>query len=89
MPNPFVISNTSITSIRFNLAQAQSVTVRIFDILGKEVRSLASGQTFAAGESQINWDGRDNAGNLVSSGAYYYQVSAGDNMQTVKMQVSH
>ena len=88
MPNPFVISNSGITSIRFTLAQPQDVSVRIFDMLGKEVRSLVNGQTFAGGSNQINWDGRDNTGSLVASGAYYYQLSAGENTQTVKMQVA-
>ena len=88
MPNPFVISNSAVTSIRFTLAGAQDVSVRIFDMLGKEVRSLVNGQTFSAGANQINWDGRDNTGSLVASGAYYYQLTAGENMQTVKMQVA-
>ena len=88
MPNPFVLTNTAQTTIRFNLAGAQNVTVRIFDVLGKEVRSLVSGQTFATGLNQINWDGRDNAGSIVVAGSYYYQLTAGENMQTVKMQVA-
>ena len=62
--------------------------MRVFDILGKEVRSLVSGQTFAAGNNGINWDGRDNTGSTVASGAYYYQITAGENVQTVKMQVA-
>lgn len=88
MPNPFVVSNSTFTTIRYNMAQAQSVTLRIFDILGKEIRTLISGQTVAAGQNQINWDGRDNSGSLVSDGAYYYQLTAGENTQTVKMQVA-
>ncbi|MDP4220676.1 MAG: FlgD immunoglobulin-like domain containing protein [Bacteroidota bacterium] len=88
MPNPFVITNSGVTTIHFSIAESQNVSVRIFDMLGKEVRSLVSGETFAAGENQINWDGRDNTGSLVASGAYYYQVTAGENMQTVKMQVA-
>ncbi len=88
MPNPFVISTSGVTTIRFTLAQAENVSVRIFDMLGKEVRSLTSGQTFAIGANQINWDGRDNTGSLVASGAYYYQLTAGENMQTIKMQVA-
>ncbi len=88
MPNPFIVSNASQTMIRFNLPTSQEVTVRVFDMLGKGIRTLVSGQTFAAGQSQLNWDGRDNAGSIVASGAYYYQVTAGDNVQTVKMQVA-
>jgi hypothetical protein len=88
MPNPFVISTTSQTSIRFNLAHAENVTLRIYDMLGKEIRTLVSGQTFSNGLNSINWDGRDNVGNLVSTGTYYYQLIAGENTQTVKMQVA-
>jgi hypothetical protein len=89
VPNPFILSTMNQTAIRFNLAQPQSVTVRIFDILGKEVRSLVAGQTYAAGQNMVNWDGRDNAGNLVVTGTYYYQLTAGENSQIVKMQVAH
>jgi hypothetical protein len=89
MPNPFVLSNSALTTIKFNLTEAQNVSVRIFDILGKEVRALVAGQTYAAGQNSINWDGRDNAGNFVTTGAYYYQLTAGENSQIVKMQVAH
>ncbi|MEI8133712.1 MAG: FlgD immunoglobulin-like domain containing protein [bacterium] len=88
MPNPFILSNSAFTTIRFNLTAPQNVTIRVFDILGKEVRSLASGETFAAGQNSINWDGRDNAGLAVSAGAYYYQVTAGNQIQTVKLEVA-
>jgi hypothetical protein len=88
MPNPFVLSNSALTTIRFNLATAQNVTVRVYDMLGKEVRSLVNDQTFAAGANSLNWDGRDNAGSIVAAGTYYYQLTAGENTQTVKMQVA-
>jgi len=89
MPNPFVLSNSALTTIRFNLTEAQNVNVHVFDMLGKEVRSLVSDRAFPAGSNSINWDGRDNAGTVVPAGAYYYQVSAGEKTQTVKMQVAH
>ena len=88
-PLPPVVENSAQTTMRFNLAQSQNVSVRIFDMLGKEVRTLANGQTFAAGQNLINWDGRDNTGSLVAPGTYYYQFNAGENIQTLKMQVAH
>jgi len=89
MPNPFVLANSAYTTIKFNLAKAGNVTVRIFDMLGKEVRALKTGEVFPSGQSSIIWDGRDNAGNIVANGAYCYQFTTADHTQIMKMEVAH
>jgi hypothetical protein len=74
-PNPF---NPS-TSIKFSLTNDQFVSLKVFDLMGREVRSLVS-RFYKAGTYTINFDAKD-----LSSGIYYYQLKAGSNMQTRKM----
>jgi hypothetical protein len=75
-PNPF---NPS-TIIRFGLPSAQHVTVRIFDMLGRQIAMPAIGQ-FAAGVHEVAFDARG-----LSSGTYFYSLEAGS-FRTVKRMV--
>ncbi len=88
-PNPFVVSAAGQTTIGFNLASPESVTLRIIDVLGHEVRSLINGEGRTAGYNSIQWDGRDGSGNLVPTGMYFYQLTTPDFTQCAKMQVVH
>ena len=65
-PNPF---NPS-TTIRFDVPKEARVEIRIFNVLGQEVRRLAD-QPFAAGTHTLLWDGRSNHGLQVGSGVYF------------------
>jgi hypothetical protein len=87
IPNPFMLASTSHTTIGFELAGTETVSLRVFDMLGHEVRTLISDETRGAGMNSIEWDGRDANGNVVASGLYYYQLVTPDFTQTVKMQV--
>ncbi len=89
VPNPFVVSVSNETTIGFNLASPESVTLRIIDVLGHEVRTLISGEGRTAGYNTVQWDGRDGGGNLVASGMYFYQLTTPDFTQSAKMQVVH
>lgn len=79
-PNPF---NPS-TIIKYNLASAGNVAIRIYDALGREIKTLVSADK-PAGSYTINWDGTDNSGSKVSTGIYFYRLVAGDFVQTKKM----
>ncbi|AFN75058.1 putative FG-GAP repeat protein [Melioribacter roseus P3M-2] len=79
-PNPF---NPS-TIITYTLPEMNNVQIKIYDALGREVRSLLN-EVKSAGKHSILWDGMDNFGNRVSSGTYFYQIIAGDFVQTRKM----
>lgn len=79
-PNPF----NPETEIRFALPEVSHVTVKIFNIIGWEVRTLVNGQYEASIHSVI-WDGRDNNGHAVASGVYLYQLQAGSFKQVRKM----
>ncbi|MCL4548682.1 MAG: T9SS type A sorting domain-containing protein, partial [Bacteroidetes bacterium] len=80
-PNPF---NPS-TIISYSLPEAAIVTLMIYDVLGREVKTLVSEQQ-AAGTYRVNWNGDNNYGTKVASGVYIYRIVAGANfMQTKKM----
>jgi hypothetical protein len=79
-PNPF----NPETEIRFQLPEAGHVVVKIFNILGEEIRTFVDAQ-YEAGEHTLRWDGKDNHGNAVSSGTYFYQLHAGEFKQTKTM----
>lgn len=70
-PNPF---NPS-TTIQYGLVNSTTVSLRVYDILGREVVTLANGPQ-AAGTYQVIWDGRNSAGSQVSSGVYFYRLEA-------------
>jgi len=79
-PNPF---NPS-TSVRFQVPQTSSVTVKIYDMLGQEVRTLFAGEV-VRGIYKANWNGLNDAGVQMSSGSYIYKMVAGDFVQSMKM----
>lgn len=70
-PNPF---NPS-TSIRFTLPEAQRVTLRVFDVLGRQVASLLSDKSLGAGTHTVRFD----AGGL-ASGVYLYRLESGSSV---------
>lgn len=70
-PNPF----NPWTSIRFVLARPARVRLLIFDVSGAQVRSLAD-RMLPAGEHHITWDGKNDRGRELASGAYFYRLEA-------------
>ncbi len=70
-PNPF----NPETVIKFAVPQESFVMVKIYNMLGKEIRTLISDKK-SAGYYDVNWNGRDNRGNKVASGTYIYQMIA-------------
>jgi len=79
-PNPF----NPITSIAFEMPSAQNVRMTVYNMLGQSVRTLVNDQR-SAGRYTILWDGRDDAGHMVGSGVYFYQIQAGSFTKTAKM----
>lgn len=76
VPNPF----NPETTIRYRLAESVQVRLDIYDVTGQLVRSQV------AGEHRALWNGRDNGGNEVSSGIYFYRLKAGDFEDTKRME---
>ena len=79
-PNPF---NPS-TTIRFSLPRHEFVSLKIYDILGQEVKTLLSGEK-NVGTYSVKWNGDDNCGNKISSGVYFYRIKAGNYINVKKM----
>jgi glycosidase len=79
-PNPF---NPS-TTISFGLPGESHVTLSIYDIRGKRVKTVRN-EIVPGGNREAMWDGRDEQGEGVSSGIYFYRLTAGDRTLTRKM----
>jgi hypothetical protein len=79
-PNPF---NPS-TDIRFSVPVTGDVTIKIYNALGQEVRTLVATQV-ERGTRVVRWDGRDNNGKVLASGSYVYRMVAGSFVETKKM----
>ena len=84
-PNPF----NPETWIPYRLAEDAFVTLTIYDRNGQVVRTLEVGHQIAAvyenRSKAIYWDGRNEFGEQVTSGVYFYHLSAGDYSATRKM----
>ena len=80
-PNPFTPS----TTIRYALPEARPVTLRVYDLLGREVATLRSAEREPAGTHTVVWDGRANDGQLAASGTYLYRLEAGGTARTGRM----
>ena len=71
-PNP---ANPS-TTIRYALSQSRPVTLKVYNMMGQEIRTLVDAFR-GAGRYAVEWDGRDERGMAVSSGIYLYRLEAG------------
>ena len=79
-PNPF----NPVTTLRYDLPKNSLVTIIIYDMMGREVKTLIN-QTQDAGYRSVIWDATNDYGKPVSAGIYLYQIQAGEYMQTKKM----
>ena len=79
-PNPF---NPG-TRISYEISAPTSVTLRIVNLLGQNVKTLVD-QNQPAGVYDIDWNGKDDYGQQVAGGIYLYRLEAGDVVQTRKM----
>jgi len=79
-PNPF---NPS-TTISYNLTVPALVELKIYNLLGKEIRTLVDKKQ-SGGRKKVLWDGKDSSGEFVSSGVYLYRLKTGDFTRTRKM----
>ena len=74
-PNPF----NPVTKIKFDIPKQSLITVKIYDIIGREVTTLVK-QKLEAGSYEINWDAAD-----YPSGVYFYRIETADFSRTKKM----
>jgi hypothetical protein len=79
-PNPF----NPMTKISFSLPETQHVRLTVYGLDGRKVATLLD-ETRGAGLHEIVWTGRDDAGQSVASGTYFYRVDAGPYSDVRKM----
>jgi len=79
-PNPF----NPITTMRYDLPETDLVNITIYDMLGREVKTLIN-QTQDAGYRSVIWDATNDYGKPVSAGIYLYQIQVGEYISTKKM----
>ena len=79
-PNPF----NPTTVISYALPKTNIVSMVIYDMLGRQVRTLVN-EVQNAGMQKVIWDGKNNSGMKVSSGTYIYRIDAGDFHMAKKM----
>ncbi len=88
-PNPF----NPVTSIQYSVGSRQKeaaggffthVTFKIYNILGQKVRTLVD-EPRSSGNYEVMWDGKDEKGNEVSSGIYFYTLTTENDRRTRKM----
>jgi hypothetical protein len=81
VPNPF----NPTTVIRYDVPAGDAVvTLRVYDVAGRLVRTLVD-ERQTAGRKSATWDGRNNRGITVATGVYFYRMQAGNFVQTRKM----
>jgi hypothetical protein len=73
-PNPFGASSR----IRFDLPAPAPVRVEVFDLRGRRVRTVVSGEVRPAGEYEVVWDGRTDLGTATGAGVYFIKLAAGE-----------
>ncbi len=79
-PNPF----NPITTIGYAVLKSAFVNISVYNLLGQKVTTLVN-QKHAAGNYSVTWNGKDQYGNVVSSGVYFYKMKAGNFVKTGKM----
>jgi len=79
-PNPF----NPVTNIRYDIPENSHVKMVVYDILGRQVRTLVN-RDHDPGFYDVLWDGRNDRGEQISSGVYFYQINAGTFHKNAKM----
>jgi predicted outer membrane repeat protein len=80
VPNPF----NPMANVKFDLPRSGKVQLSVFDLRGRLVRELVSGQ-MEAGSHEVMWNGRDSRGQMSATGVYFARLSSADGNKTVKM----
>jgi hypothetical protein len=80
-PNPFGRE----TTVAYTLGKRQEVTLEVYDVLGRRVRTLVEGTEQRAGLHRLRWEGENRYGSPVGSGVYFLRIRAEGFTATRKM----
>ena len=79
-PNPF----NPTTQIKYDLPKDAPVTIKIYDVVGRNIRTLFNSSQ-PAGQHSLHWNSRNEMGKEVAAGMYIYSIQAGEFRATKKM----
>ena len=79
-PNPF----NPTTTIEYSLPARSHVTITVYNLLGRRVKTLFDGEK-TYGPHSVIWDGTDNNGKTVGTGIYFYQIKTDEAVESKKM----
>ncbi|MBN1398422.1 MAG: T9SS type A sorting domain-containing protein [Bacteroidetes bacterium] len=79
-PNPF----NAVTIIKYNVGTHSCVSVKVYDILGREIVTLVN-EVKNAGAYTVEWNGRSSAGQQIGSGVYFYRLKVNNVVLTKKL----
>lgn len=79
-PNPF----NPMTTIEFQLPVPGRVTLAVHDAAGRRITTLIQAQDLTEGRHEVQWHGTDQAGRKAASGVYFFRLSAGNNVVTMR-----
>ena len=82
-PNPF----NPMTNIKFTVSENSNVTIKVFDLLGREVKTLLN-ENMNTGTYNIQWNAEDNSGKKAASGVYICTLCDGKKTKSIKMILS-
>jgi hypothetical protein len=80
-PNPF----NPTTKIDFAIPKTAAISIIIYDISGREIKTLIKNETMMTGKYTVDWNATGNSGSVVSSGVYFYRIISGGQAITKKM----
>ncbi len=80
-PNPF----NPTTTIKFTLPLQKKISLKVFDMLGREVATLINNNVYEKGNFEVAWDGTNNNGIKVASGNYIATLTYGNYSKSIKM----
>ncbi len=83
-PNPFAATGFSHTRFSCQIPREMDVEIYIYNVLGQRVKTLVN-QKVSAGTHKLNWNGRDDVGNLMPSGIYFYSIRTQQFIKSRKM----
>ena len=79
-PNPF----NPVTTLQYDLPEDAMVNITIYDMIGRQVKTLINGSQ-TAGYKTTQWNATNDKNEPVSAGIYLYEIQAGDFKETKKM----
>jgi flagellar hook assembly protein FlgD len=80
LPNPY----SDMTRLGFSLDRDEPVTLAVFDVSGRLVRTLID-RRLGAGVYYVSWDGRNSRGRKIPSGVYFCRLETGEKVRTAKV----